>query len=286
MLTKKLMGAGGLVGGAAAAEAYWIALLGGTDYDLFYAVTVDSSDNIICAGYTGSDGAGGGDALIAKYNSSGTLQWDRTLGGTGTDSFYGVAVDGSDNIICVGYTASDGAGGNDGFIAKYNSSGTLQWDRTLGGTSTEQFEGVTVDSSGNYICAGFIASDGAGVNDGFIAKYNSSGTLQWDRTLGGTSTDIFYGVAVDSSDNIICAGFTTSDGAGLYDAITFRIISDGTLTGTHGVFVYEDAVLTDAAAVLTDAEAVLTDAEAVLTDAEAVLTDAEAVLTAELIEVS
>ena len=264
----------------------WDRTLGAYYSDYFYGVAVDSSDNIICVGYTNSDGAGGYDGLIAKYNSSGTLQWDRTLGDWGTEFFYGVAVDSSDNIICVGQTNSDGAGDYDGLIAKYNSSGTLQWDRTLGGGDTEYFQAIAVDSADNYVCAGHTRSDGAGVEDGLIAKYNSSGTLQWDRTLGGGNSDYFYGVTVDSSDNIICAGITSSDGAGEYDAMTFRIISDGTLTGTHGVFGYTEAVLTDAEAVLTDAEAVLTDAVAVLTDAEAVLTDAEAVLTAELIEVS
>ena len=264
----------------------WDRTLGGTNYEYFYGVTVDSSDNYICAGTTTSDGAGGSDGFIAKYNSSGTLQWDRTLGGSGLDNFWVVAVDSADNIICVGQTRSDGAGAVDCLIAKYNSSGTLQWDRTLGGTGSEAFYGIAVDSSDNIICAGYTNSDGAGGGDGLIAKYNSSGTLQWDRTLGGTSGDEFLGATVDGSDNIICVGYTQSDGAGSLDAMTFRIISDGTLTGTYGAFVYEDAVLTDAEAVLTDAEAVLTDAAAVLTDAAAVLTDAEAVLTAVLIEVS
>ena len=229
MLTKKLMGAGGLVGGGAAAEAYWIALLGGAGYDIFFGVAVDSSDNIICVGWTGSDGAGSSDGLIAKYNSSGTLQWDRTLGGTGADVFYGVTVDSSDNIICAGYTTSDGAGSNDCFIAKYNSSGTLQWDRTLGGTGFDRFEAVTVDSSDNYICVGYTNSDGAGNYDALIAKYNSSGTLQWDRTLGGTGSDYFDSVTVDSSDNIICAGMCISGSAGSFDGFIAKYNSSGTL---------------------------------------------------------
>ena len=319
----------------------WDRKLGGTDNEIFYGVAVDSADNIVCVGRAASDGAGNDDAFIAKYNSSGTLQWDRTLGGTQDDYFYGVAVDSADNIICVGqnqdnpiteqnaaliakYNSSgtlqwdrtlgisadtvevfwgvavdsndnivcaghahdDDTEQNAALIAKYNSSGTLQWDRTLGGTGTDYFHAVAVDGSDNIICAGKTQSDGAGGDDAFIAKYNSSGTLQWDRTLGGTGTDYFHAVAVDGSDNIVCAGYTASDGAGHFDAITFRIISDGTLTGTHGVFVYEDAVLTDTAVSMTDTAVSLTDAEAVLTDAAAVLTDAEAVLTAELIEVS
>ena len=61
----------------------WIALLGGTDIDSGRGVAVDSSDNIIVVGYNRLDGAGSLDALVAKYNSSGTLQWSKTLGGTG-----------------------------------------------------------------------------------------------------------------------------------------------------------------------------------------------------------
>ena len=330
-----LQGAAGQAGGA---DSYWIALLGGASNDIAFAVAIDSSDNIIVAGYTSSDGAGGTDLLIAKYNSSGALQWDRALGGASTDIAYAVAIDSADNIIVAGRTSSDGAGGNDVLIAKYNSSGTLQWDRTLGGASNDIAFEVAIDSSDNIIVAGYTASDGAGDDDVLIAKYNSSGILQWDRTLGGASnesangvaidsadniivagrtlsdsaggydfliakydssgvlqwdrnlggasTDTAYAVAIDSSDNIIVAGFTQSDGAGSSDVLIAKLPPDGSGTGTYGSLTYEEVVLTDAAAVLTDAAAVLTDAAAVLTDAEAVLTDAPAVLTEELIEIT
>jgi len=251
----------------------WDKTLGGANVEIGYGVAVDSSDNIIIVGYTSSVGVGNYDAFVAKYNSSGTLQWDRTLGGTLNNENYAVTVDSSDNIITVGYTNSDGAGNDDVLIAKYNSSGTLQWDRTLGGTGDEVGLGVTVDSSDNIILTGRTASDGEGGNDILVAKYNSSGTLQWDRTLGGTGNDGGAGVTVDSSDNIIVAGFTASDGAGSNDFIIAKLPSDGSLEGTYGALTYADAVLTDDPAVLTDAAASLTDAAAVLTDAAAVLTE-------------
>ena len=251
----------------------WDRTLGGANVEIGYGVAVDSSDNIIIAGYTSSVGVGNYDAFVAKYNSSGTLQWDRTLGGTLNNENYAVTVDSSNNIITVGYTNSDGAGNDDVLIAKYNSSGTLQWDRTLGGTGDEVGLGVTVDSSDNIILTGRTASDGEGGNDILIAKYNSSGTLQWDRTLGGTGNEVGLGVTVDSSDNIIVAGFTASDGAGNNDFIIAKLPSDGSLEGTYGAFTYADAVLTDDPAVLTDASASLTDAAAVLTDATPTLTE-------------
>ena len=251
----------------------WQRTLGGTGGDFCNGVTVDSSNNIIVSGYTDSDGAGDDDILIAKYNSSGTLQWQRTLGGTVRDRGEGVVVDSSDNIIITGRTGSDGAGDDDLLLAKYNSSGTLQWQRTLGGTNLDAGLQVTLDSSDNIIMTGFTLSDGAGSYDILIAKCNSSGTLLWDRTLGGSANDIAYGLAIDSSDNIIVGGYSLSDGAGNYDHILVKLPPDGSLEGTYGAFTYADAVLTDAAASLTDSAASLTDSAASLTDATPTLTE-------------
>jgi uncharacterized delta-60 repeat protein len=264
----------------------WDRTLGGANNDIGYGVAIDSSDNIIVVGHTGSDGAGGNDVLVAKYNSSGTLQWDKTLGGGSSDYGRGVAIDSSENIIVVGYTASDGAGGNDVLVVKYNSSGTLLWQRTLGGTGQESGYGVAIDSSDNIIVVGVTPSDGAGGQDVLVAKCSSSGTLLWDKTLGGASSDYGQGVAIDSSDNIIVTAYTPSDGAGGNDVLVAKLPPDGTGDGTYGSLVYEDAVLTFAVAGLTDAAAVLTDAPAVLTDAAAVLTDQAAVLTEEFFEIT
>jgi len=264
----------------------WDRTLGGTGSDFGNAVAIDSADNIIVTGQTDSDGAGGNDVLIAKYNSAGSLQWDRTLGGTISDIGNAVAIDSANNIIVVGRTNSDGAGGSDVLIAKYNSAGALQWDRTLGGTGSDIGNAVAIDSANNIIVVGYTNSDGAGGYDLLIAKYNSAGALQWDRTLGGTGNDRGNAVAIDSANNIIVTGRTDSDGAGGNDVLIAKLPPNGSGTGTYGSFTYEAAVLTDAPAVLTDALAVLTDAPAVLTDVVAVLTDAPAVLTEELIDIT
>ena len=108
--------------------------------------------------------------------------------------------------------------------------------------------------------------------------------VSWIALLGGTGTDQGNAVAIDSANNIIVVGQTTSDGAGGTDVLIAKLPPNGSRTGTYGSFTYEAAVLTDAPAVLIDAPAVLTDAPAVLTDVVAVLTDAPAVLTEELID--
>ena len=72
------------------------------------------------------------------------------------------------------------------FTAKFNSSGTIQWQRTLdGSTQHDRGTGIAVDSSGNVYIAGFGAWTSGKSYEILIAKYNSSGTLQYQRTLGG-----------------------------------------------------------------------------------------------------
>ena len=83
------------------------------------------------------------------------------------------------------------AGNADLFVVKYNSSGTKQWTKQLGTSSTDTANGVATDSSGNVYVAGgtYGGLDGntsAGVNDLFIVKYNSSGAKQWTKQLGSS----------------------------------------------------------------------------------------------------
>jgi hypothetical protein len=185
--------------------------------------------------------AGSDDIFIAKYNTSGTLQWILRGGGASGDSGDAIAVDGSGNVYVTGIFQSTAnfntpsvngsnelvsAGSFDIFIAKYNTSGTLQWLRRGGGTSGDFSNGIAVDGSGNVYVTGYFqvtanfntpsASGGnelisAGNRDIFIAKYNTSGTLQWLRRGGGVSSESVSGIAVGGSERVIAVG---ANGAG------------------------------------------------------------------------
>jgi uncharacterized delta-60 repeat protein len=207
----------------------WQRILGSTDTDRGSSISFDSLGNVYITGYSNGTPGGDNDLTIVKYDSSGTLQWQRILGGTGTNIGRSVSVDSSGNIYVAGYTTSEGEGGNDGLIAKYNSSGTIQWQRVFGGTDAEIFHSVSVDSSGNIYVAGYTTSEGEGGNDLLVLKYDSSGALQWQRILGGTGLDRAHGVSVDSSDNVYALGVTNSEGEGSYDGLIVKYDSSGNL---------------------------------------------------------
>ena len=221
--------------GSSGAPAGFVLTLNDTSTpEVVYDMKVGSDGSIYGCGYTQISGCGD-TGLVFKTDASGNIKWQRYLCNNG--SFNGIALDSSDNVIVVARSASGGYGGN---IVKYNSSGVLQWQRTLKETSHyNSFQGVDVDSSDNIYAAGFVQlTSGNGTYRPLVAKYNSSGALQWHRVywgyLYGYQLSFFYGnydincygCKVDSSGNVHITGrITAQSNSGAYAA---KINSSGT----------------------------------------------------------
>jgi hypothetical protein len=189
------------------------------DSTFFFTGEVNSSGDVYASGQIHEYNVGTNDGpywcITGKWNSSGTLQWQRVLkgngaGGTGEHSgVNGSGLDSSGNYYIFGdlWVDRDRA-----LIAKYNSSGTLQWYRLLdGGSGTyTRWECGHVHSNGDIYVGGISNSHSYGNTTGYplLAKYNSSGTLQWQRYLrgvdGGNIGARFHGMDVDSDGNVYC----------------------------------------------------------------------------------
>ncbi len=209
----------------------WTQLLGVTAQTTqTKGASVDSSGNTYVVGFTdgnldGQTLTGSSDLFVVKYNSLGAKQWTRLLGATAftfTNAF-GVSVDSSGNSYVVGSTTGnlDGqtkTGSQDLFIVKYNTLGVKQWTRLLGVTAgTTYCYGVSLDSSANAYVVGYTNGnlDGqtkTGSNDLLIVKYDTLGVKQWTRLLGvAASSNVAYGVSVDSSANAYVVGYTNGN---------------------------------------------------------------------------
>ena len=220
----------------------WSSYLGGNMPDDGSGVAVDGLGNVLVTGSTRSSGwtsggfdtslDGGGDAFVAKLSPAGGHLWSTYVGGSGPDYGYGIAVDGSGNVLVTGDTASSGwtsagfdtsiNGEDDAFVAKLSPSGAYLWSSYLGGSSYDVGYGVAADGSGNVLVTGYTFSPGwtsggfdtshNGSRDAFAAKLSPTGGHLWSTYLGGSGQDYGYGIAVDGLGNVLVSGETQSAG--------------------------------------------------------------------------
>jgi hypothetical protein len=106
------------------------------------------------------------------------------------------------------------------FVTKVNAAGTaLVYSTYLGGTGShpQWGRGIAVDGSGNAVITGYTASSDfptrlplqatwAGFDDAFVAKFISAGALRYSTYLGGSSSDLGFGIAVDTVGNAYVTG--------------------------------------------------------------------------------
>ena len=194
-------------------------------------MVADSAGNLYVTGiasasfvFDPNDPLQNGNAFVAKYDSSGSQVWLKTLSSSGTDYSRGIAVDGQGNVYIAGETAGSlpgqtSAGGLDAFVAKYSSSGDRQWVQQFGVAGDDSAQGIAVDSAGKIYLTGetngALFGNQVGGSDAWLAVYNSSGSRLAAKQIGTTADDEAYGITVDGSGNIYLTGQTFGSFDGL-----------------------------------------------------------------------
>ena len=212
----------GLVKYDSSGNLLWARTWGGDHIQTFWAIAIDSEDNIYCGGevyYIESY-----DMLLLKYNSSGDLQWDLNWGDPNEmEGCYGVAIDSNDNIYIQGIRWLSEMTEitpnhyrnifySNILLVKFNKSGDYQWDTLWDGGLDERCFSMTIDSTDNILMGAYTNSYGEGNYDMVLLKYNSLGNLIINTTWGGAKDDICYAVAKDRFNNVYLGGYTQNFG--------------------------------------------------------------------------
>lgn len=229
------------------------------------------------AGVTSRISNGSSDVFLAKYTTAGSLVWVVTFGGTGADRAVAHELDASGNIYVAGYYLSTvdfdpgpgtvsytSAGATDFYFSKFDNNGNLIWANSIGYLGTDYAQTLALDNNGALYISGEFTSDsidfdpGPGVftlpnsnpsltsYDPYLAKYDTSGTLQWVFGLGGTSSDFARSVVVAPNGDVLLGGYfsttltpdpaaiTTLTSIGLADCYIARYTSAGSLVWAKG----------------------------------------------------
>ena len=141
----------------------------------------------------------------ADSPNSPVVEWTQEVGDSLNDEAYGVATDNFGHVYMTGQVD-----GNDAFLNKFDSTGTLLWQHRVGGAGLDLTWDVSVDPAGNIAMAGFTAGSLAGMNAGghdvLLTTFDASGVQLWTRQLGSSGDDQAYGVDADGMGNIYLAG--------------------------------------------------------------------------------
>jgi hypothetical protein len=248
---------------------------GGTGEDWIYGMEFDASGNYMFGGHTRSTGLGtagafqttlrgGADVFIARLSADGTTkQMFSYVGGTGIEYGWTMTTDSSYNYIISGITSSTNypvtpnafqsspTAHGDAILSKLSYNGSLLLYSTLvGGNDEDLGLGIDVDSAGCILLTGYTESDnlvvenamqssfGGGSADIYLAKFNSTGFLQFLTYLGGNETDYAWDLRVNPDDEIVIVGRTSSSNypahdclndtfSGAFDAVATMVSSDG-----------------------------------------------------------
>ena len=112
-------------------------------------------------------------------------------------------------------------GKTDGFVSKFDSTGTLFWTKQFGTTEDDVINWLTLDQSGNVYVTGYsngvFGEKNSGKEDIIVAKFDSGGNIQWQKQYGSDSTDVGNTIFVDIHGYIYISGATK----GTMDKISF-----------------------------------------------------------------
>ncbi len=136
--------------------------------------------------------------------------------GNDGDQFDKAAIDTAGNIICIGHVKSEGSDTKYPLVVKYDTNLNVLFKKMYYDINLDEFRGVTTDSSGNIICIGWTVSEETDSDVAVVVKFDTNLNIIAKRIYSdsGDSGDEFDQVTTDSNDNVICVGWTDSEGAG------------------------------------------------------------------------
>jgi hypothetical protein len=182
-------------------------------------------------------------ALIAQdWN----IIWQKCFGGSGYDDANDIIHIPGGYFIIGNTKSSDGDvsfnhGHTDGWLIKTDSTGSMIWERTLGGSMGENFRRIIPGNAGSYYLLGNSGSSDGDVsynpypNSGsfWIVKIDIEGNFLWDKIVGGNMADRLWTGAATADGGVVAIGEVGSDDGhvsvyyGYYDTWIVKLSADG-----------------------------------------------------------
>lgn len=172
------------------------------------ATVINNVQETSTGGYAaaGSISSNANDFWVLNLNSAGNVIWQKSLGGAGSDNATALQQTSDEGFVITGYENSSGAGNYDAWIVKLDSSGNLQWQKTVGGSNIDIAAAIQSTSDGGSIVGGYTQSFGAGGWDAWLIHLDSLGNVVWQKTYGTGGTDQVFSIRQTAAGDYVVAG--------------------------------------------------------------------------------
>ncbi len=186
----------------------WPQIYDGGDEDISKAIAIDSKNNVIITGHSYNNSTF--NFFTIKYDDKGNIVWNKTYDSGKQDMAYDVTVDSRDNIYVAGFEGEwtwDAYPIGTARVIKYDKNGKELWNKSYKKGFWNIAVGVAVDSEDNIVIAMGTYSGGIPWHICWTVKCNGTdGNEIWNRTYSQTIEDFPNEIAVDSNDNIVVVG--------------------------------------------------------------------------------
>lgn len=217
----------------------WDKTLGGEGPDWAHSVAPAEDGGYFVAGFSASGISGdktealwaeNNDYWVVKLDAAGAIEWQKALGGTGTDTPQSIVAT-QDGGCLVGGSSASGISGNktedkngtsDFWIVKLTGSGSIDWQQTIGGSSSETLNKIISAPGGGFLLAGRSSSPisgdkteaSRGEADFWLVRIDEIGNITGQATLGGSASDTAQAVTYSADGKIVVGGNSLSPVSG------------------------------------------------------------------------
>ena len=165
------------------------------------ALAQDAAGGFFVGGFTDDTFQGPRDAILARYDSTGHLIWEKQFGTQQNDTIYDLAPDGMGGVLISGSTSGSlggpWMGSTDRFVARYDADGNQVWLMQFGTPNGDSGRAIISDGSGGFIVAGNVG------NDLFVARYDSNRNQLWHKLFDTIGFDEVRTLTSDGENGVI-----------------------------------------------------------------------------------
>jgi hypothetical protein len=216
----------------------WDKTYGGDISDYGTSIQQTKDGGYILGGYSFSgvsgdkteSSRGSFDYWVVKLDAAGNKVWDKTIGGDGYDGLSslqqtkdgGYILGGRSDSGINGDKTESSRGEADFWVVKLDAAGNKVWDKTIGGKYYEDLISLKQTKDGGYILGGRSSSgisgekteNSRGDADFWVVKLDWAGNKVWDKTFGGSETDVLIALQQTQDGGYILGGYSFSGVSG------------------------------------------------------------------------